>query len=131
MHSGEHKRSFYHRVFECSKTKNFFMWLRKKIFFSCRTEASDKIMATDLGKKLEEATVPFSVESTVPVSKPFESHRRVLCFDTTASPVANTQGTNQKLVSQSKERNDISVWGTCIYNSMKIQKPLVHSGNLK
>uniref|UniRef100_A0A8B9XP33 Nuclear protein, coactivator of histone transcription n=1 Tax=Bos mutus grunniens TaxID=30521 RepID=A0A8B9XP33_BOSMU len=73
-----------------------------------RTEVSDKIMATDLGKKLEETTVPFSVESTVPVSKPFESHRRVLCFDTTASPVANTQGTNQKLVSQSKERNDIS-----------------------
>uniref|UniRef100_A0A452EXY4 Nuclear protein, coactivator of histone transcription n=1 Tax=Capra hircus TaxID=9925 RepID=A0A452EXY4_CAPHI len=73
-----------------------------------RTEVSDKIMATDLGKKLEETTVPFSVESTVPVSKPFESHRRVLCFDSTASPVANTQGTNQKLVSQSKERNDIS-----------------------
>ncbi|XP_043754316.1 protein NPAT isoform X2 [Cervus elaphus] len=73
-----------------------------------RTEVSDKIMGTDLGKKLEETTVPFSVESTVPVSKPFESHRRVLCFDSTASPVANTQGTNQKLVSQSKERNDVS-----------------------
>ncbi|XP_004427424.1 PREDICTED: protein NPAT [Ceratotherium simum simum] len=73
-----------------------------------RTEVSDKNMATDLGKKLEEITVPFSVESIVPISKPFESHRRVLCFDSTASPVANTQGTNHKMVSQNKEKNDIS-----------------------
>uniref|UniRef100_A0A8C4LT81 Nuclear protein, coactivator of histone transcription n=1 Tax=Equus asinus asinus TaxID=83772 RepID=A0A8C4LT81_EQUAS len=73
-----------------------------------RTEVSDKNMATDLGKKLEEITVPFSVESLVPISKPFESHRRVLCFDSTASPVANTQGTNHKMVSQNKEKNDIS-----------------------
>ncbi|XP_044894180.1 protein NPAT isoform X3 [Felis catus] len=43
-----------------------------------RTEVSDKNMATDLGKKLEEITVPFSLESVVPASKPFESHRRVL-----------------------------------------------------
>ena len=34
-------------------------------------------------------------------------------------------------LSVEKERNGISVLGTCIYNSMKIQKPLVHSGNLK
>ncbi|XP_028356824.1 protein NPAT isoform X2 [Physeter macrocephalus] len=73
-----------------------------------RTEVPDKNMATDLGKKLEEITVPFSVESIVPTSKTFESHRRVLCFDSTASPVANTQGTNHKTVSQNKERNDIS-----------------------
>lgn len=65
-------------------------------------------MATDLGKKLEEIPVPFSLESIVPTSKPFESHRRVLCFDSTASPVASTQGTNHKMVSQYKERNDIS-----------------------
>ncbi|XP_003992378.1 protein NPAT isoform X1 [Felis catus] len=73
-----------------------------------RTEVSDKNMATDLGKKLEEITVPFSLESVVPASKPFESHRRVLCFDSTAS-VANTQGTNHKAVSQNKEKNDISL----------------------
>lgn len=90
------------------KNKEFLYVANKKSFLSYRTEVSDKIMGTDLGKKLEETTVPFSVESTVPVSKPFESHRRVLCFDSTASPVANTQGTNQKLVSQSKERNDVS-----------------------
>ncbi|XP_047549646.1 protein NPAT isoform X1 [Lutra lutra] len=73
-----------------------------------RTEVSDKNMATDLGKKLEEITVPFSLESIVPTSKPFESHRRVLCFDSITSPVANTQGTNRKVASQNKERNDIS-----------------------
>uniref|UniRef100_A0A8I3RRF8 Nuclear protein, coactivator of histone transcription n=1 Tax=Canis lupus familiaris TaxID=9615 RepID=A0A8I3RRF8_CANLF len=73
-----------------------------------RTEVSDKNMATDLGKKLEEMTVPFSLESIVPTSKPFESHRRVLCFDSTAPPVAITQGTHHKVVSQNKERNDIS-----------------------
>ncbi|XP_077633553.1 protein NPAT isoform X2 [Crocuta crocuta] len=72
-----------------------------------RTEVSDKNMTTDLGKKLEEITVPFSLESIAPASKPFESHRRVLCFDSTAS-VANTQGTNHKAVSQNKERSDIS-----------------------
>ncbi|XP_057605887.1 protein NPAT isoform X2 [Hippopotamus amphibius kiboko] len=72
-----------------------------------RTEVSDKNMATDLGKKLEEITVPFSVESVVPTSKPLESHRRVLCFDSTP-PVANTQGTNHKMMSQNKERDDIS-----------------------
>ncbi|KAK2495793.1 hypothetical protein MC885_002132 [Smutsia gigantea] len=73
-----------------------------------RTEVSDRTMTTDLGKKLEEITVPFSVESIVPSSKPFESHRRVLCFDSTASPVADTQGTNHKTVAQNSERNDIS-----------------------
>ncbi|XP_054448533.1 protein NPAT [Pteronotus mesoamericanus] len=73
-----------------------------------RIEVSDKNMATDHGKKLEEITVPFSVENVVPTSKPFESHRRVLCFDNTASSVADTQGTNHKTVSQNKERNDIS-----------------------
>ncbi|XP_058145456.1 protein NPAT [Dasypus novemcinctus] len=77
-------------------------------FLAQRTEISDKNMATDLGRKSEEITIPFSVESTVPTSKPFESHRRVLCFDSTASPVANMQGPNHKMVSQNKERNEIS-----------------------
>ncbi|XP_006913491.1 protein NPAT isoform X1 [Pteropus alecto] len=72
-----------------------------------RIEVSDKNMAIDLGKKLEEITVPFSVENIVPTSKPFESHRRVLCFDSTASPMANTQGTNHKMVSQNREKNDV------------------------
>ncbi|XP_040141095.1 protein NPAT isoform X2 [Ictidomys tridecemlineatus] len=73
-----------------------------------RIEVSDKNTATELGKKLEETTVPFSVESVVPSSKPFESHRRVLCFDSAASPMANTQAPNHKLVSQDKERNETS-----------------------
>lgn len=63
-------------------------------------------MTIDHGKKLEDIN-SFSVENIVPTSKPLESHRRVLCFDSTA-PVADTQGTNNKMVSQSKERNDIS-----------------------
>ncbi|XP_019479688.1 PREDICTED: protein NPAT isoform X2 [Hipposideros armiger] len=73
-----------------------------------RIEFSDKNMATDLGKKLEEIAVPFSIENVVPSSKPFESHRRVLCFDSTASPVTNTQGTNHIMESQNKEKNDTS-----------------------
>ncbi|XP_030895472.1 protein NPAT isoform X1 [Leptonychotes weddellii] len=73
-----------------------------------RTEVSDKSMATDLGKKLEEMTAPFSLESVVPASRPFESHRRVLCFDSTACPVADSRGTDRKMVSQDKERNDIA-----------------------
>ncbi|XP_014444278.1 protein NPAT [Tupaia chinensis] len=70
-----------------------------------RTEVSDKNMDTDLGKKSEEITL----ESVVPASKPFESHRRVLCFDSTVSPVANTQGPNHKIMSQNKEKNEISL----------------------
>ncbi|KAM8813237.1 protein NPAT isoform 2-T2 [Rhynchonycteris naso] len=73
-----------------------------------RIEVSDKNMATDHGKKVEETTIPFSVENIAPASKPFESHRRVLCFDSTTSPVADTQGTNRKVVSQNKDKNDIS-----------------------
>ncbi|MBZ3884267.1 Protein NPAT, partial [Sciurus carolinensis] len=73
-----------------------------------RIEVSDKNMTTELGKKMEETTVPFTVESIVPSSKPFESHRRVLCFDSAASPMTNTQGPNHKLVSQDKERNETS-----------------------
>ncbi|XP_066227706.1 protein NPAT isoform X1 [Saccopteryx leptura] len=73
-----------------------------------RIEVSDKNMATDHGKKIEEITVPFSVENIASASKPFESHRRVLCFDSTAAPAADTQGTNRKVVSQNKDRNDIS-----------------------
>ncbi|XP_023592720.1 protein NPAT isoform X2 [Trichechus manatus latirostris] len=77
-------------------------------FHTQRTEISDKNTGTDLGRKLDEITVSFSGESMVPTSKPFESHRRVLCFDNTASPVSNTQGPNHKVVSQNKEKNEIS-----------------------
>ncbi|XP_073922881.1 protein NPAT isoform X2 [Castor canadensis] len=73
-----------------------------------RTEVSDKNLATELGKKMEEITVPPSVENTVPSSKPFESHRRVLCFDSAGSSMANMQGPNHKMASQNKEKNDIS-----------------------
>ncbi|XP_010608938.1 protein NPAT isoform X2 [Fukomys damarensis] len=72
-----------------------------------RTEVSDMNKAIGLGKKMEEITIPFSEESMVPVSKPFESHRRVLCFDNT-SPVANTQGSSHKMVSQNKVRSEVS-----------------------
>ncbi|KAG8508004.1 Protein NPAT, partial [Galemys pyrenaicus] len=74
-----------------------------------RVEVSDKKLTTDLGKKLEETTIPLSVESVVPTSKPFESHRRVLCFDSAVSPVASTQGTNHRVGSHNKEKNDISL----------------------
>ncbi|XP_064144958.1 protein NPAT isoform X2 [Loxodonta africana] len=77
-------------------------------FQAQRIEISDKNIGADLGRKLEEITVPFSGESTCPTSKPFESHRRVLCFDNTASPASNTQGPNHKVVSQNKERNETS-----------------------
>ncbi|XP_031508854.1 protein NPAT isoform X3 [Papio anubis] len=76
------------------------------VLFCFRTEVSDKTIATDLGKKSEEITVPFAEESIVPAAKP--CHRRVLCFDSTAAPVANTQGPNHKMVSQNKERNAVS-----------------------
>ncbi|XP_011759797.2 protein NPAT isoform X1 [Macaca nemestrina] len=76
------------------------------VLFCFRTEVSDKTIATDLGKKSEETTVPFPEESIVPAAKP--CHRRVLCFDSTAAPVANTQGPNHKMVSQNKERNAVS-----------------------
>ncbi|XP_017402551.1 protein NPAT isoform X2 [Cebus imitator] len=71
-----------------------------------RTEVSDKNIGTDLGKKSEETTVPFPEENIVPAAKP--CHRRVLCFDSTTAPVANTQGPNHKMVSQNKERNAVS-----------------------
>ncbi|XP_029337530.1 protein NPAT isoform X2 [Mus caroli] len=69
-----------------------------------RTEASDKNIATELGKKLEDATISLSGERVAPPSKPFESHRRVLCFDSTVSSVANTQGSLYKMTSENKEK---------------------------
>ncbi|XP_053526402.1 protein NPAT isoform X1 [Artibeus jamaicensis] len=91
-----------------------------------RIEVSDKNMATDHGKNLEEIAVPFSVENVVPTSKPFESHRRVLCFDSAASSVADTQRTNQKTVSQNKERSDISFPNL---DSPMMSSTLKHSSN--
>ncbi|XP_036903607.1 protein NPAT isoform X2 [Sturnira hondurensis] len=91
-----------------------------------RIEVSDKNMATDHGKNLEEIAVPFSVENVVPTSKPFESHRRVLCFDSTAPSVADTQRTNQKTVSQNKERSDISFPNL---DSPMMSSTLKHSSN--
>ncbi|XP_023565268.1 protein NPAT [Octodon degus] len=72
-----------------------------------RNEAPDKNMATGVEKKMEEITSSFTGESIVPANKPFESHRRVLCFDSTSS-VANTQGSGHKVVSQGRERHDVS-----------------------
>lgn len=77
-------------------------------FHFSRTEASDKNIAPELGKKLEEVTIPLSAERIAPASKPFESHRRVLCFDSTVSSVTNTQGPQNKMTSQNREKKDTS-----------------------
>ncbi|XP_045153679.1 protein NPAT [Echinops telfairi] len=75
-----------------------------------RTDLSDKSVVTDLGRKLDEVPVPLSGESTVPLSKPFESHRRVLCFDSTAPLVGNRQqGPDPKKAPPNNEKNDISL----------------------
>ncbi|KAL6071583.1 hypothetical protein STEG23_024554 [Scotinomys teguina] len=71
-------------------------------------ETSDKNIATEVGKKLEEVTIPLSAERVAPASKPFESHRRVLCFDSAVSSVTNTQGTQYKMTSQNKEKKETS-----------------------
>ncbi|XP_043850226.1 protein NPAT [Dromiciops gliroides] len=73
-------------------------------FHTQRTLMPEKNLTTDLGKKLEDTTIPLSTENTVSTSKPHESHRRVLCFDT---PGISTQGSNTKTPSQNKERNEI------------------------
>lgn len=88
-------------------------------FFKIRSEVSDNTMTTDLGKKLEEITVPFSVESIVPSSKPFESYRRVLCFDSTASPVADTRETNHKTVAQNSERSFPDLDSSIVSSTLK------------
>ncbi|GAB1294215.1 Protein NPAT [Apodemus speciosus] len=73
-----------------------------------RTEASDKNIANELGKKLEDTTIPVSEERVAPAGKPFESHRRVLCFDSAVSSVANAQGPLYKMTSQNKEKKETS-----------------------
>ncbi|XP_005069596.1 protein NPAT isoform X2 [Mesocricetus auratus] len=73
-----------------------------------RAEASDKNIAPELGKKLEEVTIPLSSERVAPASKPFESHRRVLFFDSTVSSVTDTQGPQHKMTSQNKEKKELS-----------------------
>ncbi|XP_055478310.1 protein NPAT isoform X2 [Psammomys obesus] len=73
-----------------------------------RTEASDKTIATDCEKKLEESTIPLLAERAAPASKPFESHRRVLCFDSTVSSITNTQEPLYKITSQNKEKKETS-----------------------
>ncbi|XP_051842892.1 protein NPAT isoform X1 [Antechinus flavipes] len=97
-------------------------------FHTHRTLIPEKNLATDLGKKLEDTTIPLSTDSTVSAVKPHESHRRVLCFDT--SPGVNTQGSNTKTLSQNKERNDIpfvtvdppTVSSSIVKSSLNIKK---------
>ncbi|XP_044525055.1 protein NPAT isoform X2 [Gracilinanus agilis] len=74
-------------------------------FHTHRTLIPEKNLTAELGKKLEDTTVPHSTESTASTGKPHESHRRVLCFDT--SPGVNSQGSNTKTLTQNKERNEI------------------------
>ncbi|NXN23482.1 NPAT protein, partial [Nycticryphes semicollaris] len=72
---------------------------------TCQTGNSDKLIAAELGRKVEENLPVPPVESTSSNSRPSESHRRVLCFDNILpAPGGNTQ-TQTKSLSQ-KERNE-------------------------
>ncbi|XP_050783650.1 protein NPAT isoform X1 [Gopherus flavomarginatus] len=71
-----------------------------------RTGNSDRNASADLGRKLEESSLTVPAEPTSSNSKPNESHRRVLCFDSALStPGGNTQVKNTKSSLQ-KERNE-------------------------
>ncbi|XP_044874330.1 protein NPAT isoform X2 [Mauremys mutica] len=71
-----------------------------------RTGNSDRNACADLGRKLEESSLTVPAEPTSSNSKPNESHRRVLCFDSALStPGGNTQVKNTKSSLQ-KERNE-------------------------
>ncbi|XP_039382720.1 protein NPAT isoform X2 [Mauremys reevesii] len=71
-----------------------------------RTGNSDRNACADLGRKLEESSLTVPADPTSSNSKPNESHRRVLCFDSALStPVGNTQVKNTKSSLQ-KERNE-------------------------
>ncbi|KAF1477963.1 Protein NPAT, partial [Eudyptula minor novaehollandiae] len=70
------------------------------------TGNSDKLIAAELGRKVEENLPVAPVESTSSNSKQSESHRRVLCFDNVLpAPGGNTQIQTTKSLSQ-KERNE-------------------------
>ncbi|NXG44770.1 NPAT protein, partial [Psilopogon haemacephalus] len=71
-----------------------------------RTGNSDKLITTDLGKKVEENSTVGPVESTSSNPRQSESHRRVLCFDNVPpAPGGNTQYQSAKSLSQ-KERTE-------------------------
>nr|XP_032646581.1 protein NPAT isoform X2 [Chelonoidis abingdonii] len=71
-----------------------------------RTGNSDRNACADLGRKLEESSLTVPAEPTSSNSKPNESHRRVLCFDSALStPGGNTHVKNTKSSLQ-KERNE-------------------------
>ncbi|KAM9169499.1 protein NPAT isoform 3-T3 [Pangshura tecta] len=71
-----------------------------------RTGTSDRNACADLGRKLEESSLTVPAEPTSSNSKPNESHRRVLCFDSALStPGGNTQVKTTKSSLQ-KERNE-------------------------
>uniref|UniRef100_A0A8C0J777 Nuclear protein, coactivator of histone transcription n=1 Tax=Chelonoidis abingdonii TaxID=106734 RepID=A0A8C0J777_CHEAB len=70
------------------------------------TGNSDRNACADLGRKLEESSLTVPAEPTSSNSKPNESHRRVLCFDSALStPGGNTHVKNTKSSLQ-KERNE-------------------------
>ncbi|XP_056184531.1 protein NPAT isoform X1 [Falco biarmicus] len=70
-----------------------------------RTGNLDKLIAAELGRKVEENLPVAPVESTSSNSRQSESHRRVLCFDNVLpAPGGNTQNQTIKNLSQ-KERN--------------------------
>ncbi|NWX49529.1 NPAT protein, partial [Steatornis caripensis] len=71
-----------------------------------RTGNSDKLIAAELGRKVEENLPVAPLESTSSNSRQSESHRRVLCFDNVLpAPGGNTQIQTTKGLSQ-KERNE-------------------------
>uniref|UniRef100_A0A452GZ79 Protein NPAT C-terminal domain-containing protein n=1 Tax=Gopherus agassizii TaxID=38772 RepID=A0A452GZ79_9SAUR len=90
-----------------------------------RTGNSDRNASADLGRKLEESSLTVPAEPTSSNSKPNESHRRVLCFDSALStPGGNTQVKNTKSSLQ-KERNENPLYAVDSPNaasaSVKIQ----------
>ncbi|KAM6439361.1 protein NPAT [Rhynochetos jubatus] len=71
-----------------------------------RTGNSDKLVAAELGRKVEENLPVAPAESTSSTSRQSESHRRVLCFDNILpAPGGNPQIQTTKSLSQ-KERNE-------------------------
>lgn len=72
-----------------------------------RNEVSDKNRATELGDKKEDIATPNSAGSSPQTGRVFESHRRVLCFDS-STPQPTALRTEQQTATQSKDQGDIS-----------------------
>ncbi|NWH58971.1 NPAT protein, partial [Geococcyx californianus] len=79
---------------------------RKCLHLIFRTGNSDRLLAAELGRKVEENLPAAPGESTSSNPRQSESHRRVLCFDNILpTPGGNTQSQTTKSLCQ-KERNE-------------------------